>query len=75
MLGQSCHYSFFKSSLKTHLFRNAFTRVSEIVTLGMGWWRGGGGGGGGGGALQSMGLTGEPAVATTVSSAGRVCLC
>ena len=36
----------FKSSLKTHLFRNAFTWVSEIVTLGMGWWRGGGGGGG-----------------------------
>ena len=30
---------------------------------------------GGGGALQSMGLTGEPAVAATVSSAGRVCLC
>ena len=29
----------------------------------------------GGGALQSMGLTGEPAVAATVSSAGRVCLC
>ena len=39
----------FKSSLKTHLFRNAFTRVSEIVALGMGWWRGGGGGGGGSG--------------------------
>ena len=29
----------------------------------------------GGGTLQSMGLTGEPAVAATVSSAGRVCLC
>ena len=40
----------FKSSLKTHLFRTAFTRVSEIVTVGMGWWRGGGGGGGGGAA-------------------------
>ena len=38
----------------------------------MGWWRGGGGGGV---ALQSMGLTGEPAVAATLSSAGRVCLC
>ena len=25
--------------------------------------------------LQSMGLTGEPAVAATVASAGRVCLC
>ena len=36
----------FKSSLKTHLFRNAFTWVFEIVTIGMGW-RGGGGGGGG----------------------------
>ena len=33
-----------------------------------GWWWGGG-------ALQSMGLTGEPAVAATLSSAGRVCLC
>ena len=30
---------------------------------------------GGGVALQSMGLTGEPAVAATLSSAGRVCLC
>ena len=30
-------------------------------------------GGGRGGGLQSMGLTGEPAVAATLSSAGRVC--
>ena len=33
----------FKSSLKMHLFCNAFTWVSEIVTIGMGWFGGGGG--------------------------------
>ena len=30
---------------------------------------------GGNGGLQSMGLTGEPAAAATISSAGRVCVC
>ena len=57
----------FKSSLKTHLFRNAFTWVWNCHPrhgLVEGWWWGRGGGGG----LLSMGLTGKPAAAATFSS-------
>ena len=61
----------FRSSLKMHLFHNAFTWVSEIVTLFMGWL---GVGWGGGGLHLSHGLVGGRGAAKHGTNR-RACRC